>query len=80
MRYAINSILAMKAVIIILGVIITTSLLNAYGADTQNGYDVHFGIIEYDIAGKHVISKETNIIPYKVRDTGFRFGYLLSFA
>jgi hypothetical protein len=66
---------AMKTLIIILGFIITTSFLNASGADTQNGYDVHFGIIGNDIAGKHIISKETNTIPYKMRDTGFRFGY-----
>ena len=67
----------MKALIIMLGAIITTALLNAYGADTQNDYDVHFGIIEYNTAGKHIISKETNTIPYRVRDTGFRFGYLI---
>jgi hypothetical protein len=45
------------------------------GADILHDYHIRFGIIEGDKVGSYILAKETTIIPYKFRETGFRFGY-----
>jgi hypothetical protein len=45
------------------------------GADVQNDYHIRFGIIQGDKVGSYSLAEETTIIPYKLGDTGFRFGY-----
>ncbi len=44
----------------------------------NNTYVVRFGIIECDKAGNCALAKETSEIPFKLRDTGFRFGCEIS--
>lgn len=55
-------------------VFIYISLLNLHIAGAQTNYQIRFGIIERDDSGNDVLSKETSVIPRKLRETGFRFG------
>jgi hypothetical protein len=47
----------------------------AVGGTTDGQYVVRFGIIECNETDGCYLSKETSEIPFKVRDTGFRFGF-----
>jgi len=38
------------------------------------GYRVRFGTIETDASGNEFFAKETTVIPFRLKDTGFRFG------
>jgi hypothetical protein len=64
-----------KNLIILICFTSIASLLNIHGADIRGGYHIRFGILESDKSGNYFLSKETTIIPRKLKETGFRFGY-----